>query len=209
MVISERNHTDLAFSQPDASIKCVIFDFAGTLCSEGYFKSLESKYYHAAGDLIFGKNSAKWCDPWCAGELSSRDIADYLSTVWPLTSGQILQGLREGCSRMNFNQSVWQFALRQREAGLKLALVTINMDVFTEVVVPSHGLDQVFDVIINSSDYHEMSKEVLFRKAFERLGTDEFGFHNSLLIDDNERNVNRFRELGGQAFHYTDAPMRG
>lgn len=191
-MISASNGTD---------VKCIVFDFAGTLCSEGYFHELEPEYYEAVGSILFGKNSSTWADPWMTGELSSSDIADHLATLWPLSRDDILSSLRKGCSHMTFNPAVWEFALRQHEAGLKLALVTVNADIFTEVVAPAHGLDKVFQVIVNSADYGHTCKEVLFRKAFELLGAG-YAFPNSLLIDDSEGAVDCFEKLGGIACRY-------
>ena len=75
------------------------------------------------------------------------------------------------------------------------------MDVFTEFVVPAHGLADKFDVIINSFDYKELDKSVLWAIAFEFLGGG-IGYHQSLLIEDGQKNVERFRESGGYACRY-------
>ena len=57
-----------------------------------------------------------------------------------------------GCKDLDFNEAVLNFALAQRSQGRRTAIVTANMDVFSDVVVPAHRLDEKFDVIINSSD---------------------------------------------------------
>jgi hypothetical protein len=77
------------------------------------------------------------------------------------------------------------------------------MDVFSEVVVPAHGLDRVFDVILNTADYRELRKEVLWDGAFALLG-DGLGYSNSLLIEDGPAEPARFRARGGHAYQYTD-----
>ena len=82
-------------------------------------------------------------------------------------------------------------------------LVTGNMEVFTQIVVPSHHLDQMFNAIVNSSDYGEGRKEILWPIAFSQLGPG-YTYANSLLIEDSIGNVERFRALGGVAHHYTN-----
>lgn len=77
------------------------------------------------------------------------------------------------------------------------------MDVFTEVVVPSHNLHNVFDVIINAADFHQPDKKILWDIAFCKLG-DGITYYNSLLIDDREEHVKRFKELGGSVHHYSN-----
>jgi FMN phosphatase YigB (HAD superfamily) len=187
---------------PMNHISCIIFDFAGTLCSDYFFTGLKPEYFNAVQHLIFGENSTKWADPWMAGELSSRDIAGYLSSHWPITEEEVLRTLYDGCSKMTFNPAVWRFAQKQKQSGRKIALVTLNMDVFTEIIVPSHNLDTTFDVIVNSSDHKELDKTKLFQTAFDLLGSNQYTFHTSLLIDDSQKQVDAFRRMGGMAYRY-------
>lgn len=104
---------------------------------------------------------------------------------------------------MSFNPTVWEFACAQRRQGRKTALVTANMDVFTTVVVPAHHLDHVFDVILNTADYGDLRKELLWDRAFSLLG-EELSYSNSLLIEDGEKEPALFRAQGGYAYQYED-----
>jgi hypothetical protein len=133
--------------------------------------------------------------------LTSLDIASVLSRTIPLDIPTIAATMEKGCQNLNFNWAVWDFAVAQKAAGRKTALVTANMDVFTKVVVPAYGLDQLFDVILNSSDLHEIRKEFLWPIAFERLGGG-IGYANSLLVEDGETEPAIFRALGGLAYQY-------
>jgi FMN phosphatase YigB (HAD superfamily) len=153
--------------------------------------------------LVFGDNSPRWADPWMRGELSSMDVAHYLATHTPYAVEELLQSLRQGCSDMRLNPAVWDLAQQQRGLGRKLALVTGNMDVFSETIVPAHGLDEVFHAIVNSADYGTLDKTMLWQHAFDLLG-EGCTFANSLLIEDSRANVEHFRALGGQAYQYTD-----
>jgi hypothetical protein len=71
------------------------------------------------------------------------------------------------------------------------------------VVVPAHKLDRIFDVIVNSADYHNIRKEALWPIAFEKLGGG-IGYPDSLLIEDGETEPEKFRQLGGYAQQYTN-----
>jgi hypothetical protein len=75
------------------------------------------------------------------------------------------------------------------------------MDVFTRIVIPLHRLDTVFDVIFNTSDHHELRKEILWDRAFELLG-DGITYANSLLIEDGTKEPALFRQRGGTAYQY-------
>jgi len=184
-------------------VRCIVFDFGFTLSSEPYFKTLGPEAVTRISALVFGDNLIRWADPWMRGELSSRDVARYLAQHTPYAVEELLDALRQGCSNMTFNPAVWDLAVRQRGLGRKLALVTGNMDVFTETIVPAHGLDEVFHAIVNSADYGTLDKAILWQQAFDLIG-EWCAFGNSLLIEDSRTNVERFRALGGRAYQYTD-----
>ena len=89
------------------------------------------------------------------GDLTSRDIASYLSKHLPESEDDIESALRVGCLQMNLNPVVYHFALEQRKVCRKTALVTANMDLFSEVVVPAHHLDDMFDIVLNTAELGE------------------------------------------------------
>ncbi len=185
-----------------AQIKCVVFDFGYTLSPDYYFKIAPrgiSQWQAVIQKVIFEEPSV--VIPWMRGELTSLDIAGILSDHFPLDIQTIAKTMEKGCQNLNFNQAVWDFAVARKADGRKTALVTDNMDVFTKVVIPAHGLDALFDVIINSADFHEIRKEVLWPIAFERLGGGT-GYANSLLIEDGESEPAKFRASGGTAYQY-------
>ena len=185
------------------SIRCIVFDFGRTLSSGPYFGPLGREGIARVSTLVFGDNSPRWADPWMRGELSSRDVARYLAEHTPYAVEELLDALRRGCSDMAFNPAVWDLAVEQRGLVRKLALVTANMDVFSEVVVPAHRLDETFHAIVNSADYGTLDKANLWQHAFDLIG-EGCSYAQSLLVEDSLRNVELFRALGGQAYLYTD-----
>ena len=185
------------------TIKCVVFDFGYTLSSDPYFKLIGPSAFKYADDVMSGKTDPHHIvEDWMAGLLSSYDVAVYLSKRVGLPPGQIQTALVEGCRQIEFNTAVWEFAQQQHRLGRKTAVVTGNFDVFIEVIVPARGLDNVFDAIVNSSDYGLLDKESLWPIAFKLLG-DGYGYSSSLLIEDTAYEVRRFRELGGAAYQYS------
>jgi FMN phosphatase YigB (HAD superfamily) len=185
-------------------INCIVFDFGSTLSPDYYFKVSPPgcpQWHEVIQKAIFGEPSI--VVPWMKGESTSLDIAGILSKHIPLDIPTIATTMEKGCQHLNFNPAVWNFAVAQKTARRKTALVTDNMDVFTKVVVPAHGLEALFDVILNSSDFHEICKEVLWQIAFERLGGG-IGYANSLLIEDGETEPVLFRALGGYAYQYSN-----
>ena len=183
-------------------IKCVVFDFAGTLCSDLYFKVSPcgcEDWRELFNTYVFDKNAIE--TKVMNGQLDSGAIAGIISEHVGLDSQSVMKLMDEGCKDLEFNPDVLDFAIEQKNKGIATALVSINMDVFTKTVVPAHGLENIFDVIVNSFDYKETRKGVLWDIAFGKLG-DGVTFSNSLLIDDGADNVKLFKELGGWAYQY-------
>lgn len=186
-----------------AAIKCIVFDFGFTLSPDLYFKVIPPNVPHWRDVIqkhVFDEPTI--VEPWMAGDLTIVDIARMLSRHVDMDVSSIVETMEKGCERLNFNTAVWNFALSQKNAGRKTALVTANMDVFTKVVVPCHRLHEVFDVILNTFDYRELRKECLWPIAFQALGKD-IHYGNSLLIEDGIAAPAKFRELGGYAYQYS------
>jgi phosphoserine phosphatase len=185
-----------------AQIRCVVFDFGGTLSSDLYFKVAPPGYPEWRSLIqkhVFDQRAI--VDAWMEGQLSLADIAAIIGQFVDLPTSDIIDKLEEGCKSLSFNPVVWNFAAIQRQQGRKTALVTANMDVFTKVVVPAHALDTLFDTILNTADYHELRKEKLWPRAFAQMEPG-ISYANSLLIEDGPSEPARFRALGGYAYQY-------
>ena len=189
-----------------SDIRAVVIDFGFTLSSDYYFRELGSRYTERITELLFSRDSAI-SRRWMGGLVTSKDVAECLSDHLDASAEDIYSALARGCSRMSFNQAVRDFAMNQKAQGRKLALVTVNADIFKDVIVPSHGLDREFDTIVSSSDFKTElpSKQPLWDAAFDALGP-EFGYANSLLIEDTRREIELVRELGGSAYRYRNDP---
>ena len=130
-------------------IKCVVFDFGFTLSPDYYFNVSPPgcpQWHAVIQKVIFGEPAIMI--PWMRGEMTSLDIAGILSRYFPLDIPTITASMEKGCEHMRFNTAVRDFAVAQKAARRKTVLVTANMDVFSKVVVPSHRLDNLFDVIL-------------------------------------------------------------
>ena len=182
--------------------RSVIFDFSGTVCSDLYFRMPPTncpRWSETIQREIFGNHAT--IDRWTRGELTLHDMAKHLSTILSRDAESIVDVMKEGCRNLKLDEAVLQFAREQRSNGIPTALVTGNLDLFTDVVVPSHHLDRKFDVIVNSFDYGVNDRETLWNIAFGEIGP-KISFSGSLLIDDRQDNIELFSKLGGRTYHY-------
>lgn len=181
---------------------CVVFDFHRTLCSDLFFRPLGESVLAEIQPLLWGPDQGL-LDRWMTGQVRASEIAGHLARHLGIPAVTIELALREGCRELVLNRAVWEFAQAVRAAGKRVALVTVNMDVFSEEVVPSHGLHRVFEVIVNSADHGTTDKLRLWPIAFGGLGT-RIGYAHSFLIEDGEDSPRRFTQAGGKAYQYRD-----
>jgi len=186
------------------TVQCVIFDFADTISSSRYFQTQPQQitnWRQLFDEHIFADKSI--LTKWCRGILTYYDIADMIGIHVDMTRDEIVDEMKRGCEDLSFNEEVMNYAERQRYVGRKIALVTANMDIFTEIVAPAYDLNNKFDVIVNSADFETDDKLKLWPIAFNKLGAN-VDYECSLLIDDSEKWVRHFRDAKGQAYQYTN-----
>ena len=99
----------------------------------------------------------------------------------------------------------WLPGMRDLVTGLNgrvlQAIVTVNPHEFGAMAVAC-GLDPLVDVIVTSADAVSLSKPVMARRARHLLGLSP-GLSTTLLVDNNEFNVDEFLSEGGLAIRYT------
>ena len=186
-------------------IECVIFDFGNTLADEQWMMqsppdlpTWELAYRHGVWN-----RPKEWGDPWSRGELTAYDVAERMHNVLGISTSRAYQIMLGNSRKLRFYPNVMSFVRTRRQQGLKQAIVTINADIFSDVVVPHYRLDMQFDVIINSCDYGSLDKVELSKHVFAHYGGG-IGFHNTLLIDNSKTHLERFTEHGGKTYLFTN-----
>jgi FMN phosphatase YigB (HAD superfamily) len=191
-----------------SQIAAVFFDFDGVLCTDRFFASLKPDYPHVQEWInrhVFG--GEKWGDKWMRGELNSHQMNQIIANATGISYDLLDRILPEGVGRMQVNQVLLQYAETLKHQGVKVALVTNNMDVFNEIIIPVKQLDKVFPVIVNSCDYGLMKQDEngkLFDITLEKLGI--ASFEGVLLIDDSAGYCDIFKAKGGMAYQYSNLP---
>jgi FMN phosphatase YigB (HAD superfamily) len=192
------------------SIKCVIFDFGSTLSSASYFTCYPEQFkdrdewnQYLQQMFFSSSNDESLFSKWKVGDIDKYKVAAVIAADLKVESSYILSLLEEGCRGLTVNPNVFRFAKYQKKQGKKLGLVTGNIDIFNDIIVPDLGLKELFHSIVNSCDHKTVNKEDLWPLVFSKVGGN-VSYQNSLLIENSERNVGIFRRLGGFAFQYRD-----
>ena len=78
------------------------------------------------------------------------DIAEKLSPIFIMDAQKNAKLMEMGSEDLALNQAVLDFAVIEREKGRKTALIIRNLDVFSNIIMPAHCLDDKFYVLANS-----------------------------------------------------------
>lgn len=108
-----------------------------------------------------------------------------------------------------FLEDVWQIKVetghvpivqRLKQQGVKVAMVTDNMEVLDTITRPRLKLDELFDGVFNSFTHKMLKSEGLFDLAMQEMGA---VYSTTLMIDDSERSRTAFEIRGGKTYAYT------
>ena len=187
--------------------KTLLFDFDGVLCKGRFYEKTllpnHSEIYDWIQMNIFGNR--EMVRDWMRNRVNSAEINELIAKntgiEWNFLNGLYEESIR----RMKLEKEAIDLAESLKSSGKKIGIVTDNMDIFTKITIPSHQLDTLFDVIINSADHGILKKDdngKLFDIALATLGEK---IENSLMIDDSESTIELYKKKGGYGFIYRDA----
>ena len=177
-------------------IRFLLWDFGDTLVDERFLwtgpthvRDWTDTYRTLAGG-DFGTR-------WNCGTAGVEDLAAEMSVRLGMSSTAVLAHVHRGCSRIRFFDHSWTVA---RSRALPQALVTVNPDVFRDLIMANYPLAEAFDVVVISAEEGTDSKVELCELALTRLACNDPA--QALLIDNLEANVDAWRARGGSAYWF-------
>jgi FMN phosphatase YigB (HAD superfamily) len=179
-----------------ASVGCVLWDFGDTIADQGWMRVCPPGVPQWAEG--YSRVIDRLGEAWDRGELTMGELVDAVATELTIDSELVLAHMHARCRAVEFYPPVIE-SLRLRRGPQ--ALVTLNPDVFLDLVVPHYKLDQYFDLMVISSQEHTNDKATLSAIATERLGF-EVGTGRALLIDNVEANVRAWQQLGEPGYWF-------
>jgi FMN phosphatase YigB (HAD superfamily) len=180
----------------------ILWDFGDTLADERWMlQSPEGVPQWSDAYRAHIVEDTELIDAWSAGTATAEDVAGQLAPALGFDVATTLKHMRDACRRLHFFAAVMQSVRARRQRGLAQAIVTVNADVFSDVVVGEYGLADLFDTIVNSCHFGTADKVDLCAIAMEHLGHD---IEVTMLIDNIADNVRRFEERGGAGYLFTN-----
>jgi beta-phosphoglucomutase-like phosphatase (HAD superfamily) len=182
------------------SIRAIFWDFGGTLADETWM--LAPLAGHDAWPELYrdvmDNNALR--QRWSDGEASTADVVEALAQRSGKPRRAILTHMRACCRNLIFYPKVMELVER---TSLPQALVTVNSDVFTEVVAPHYALARRFDPIVTSWQEGFSDKGLLCEIARLRLDSN-LKAAECLLVDNLQANIDAWVARGGTGLYFTD-----
>ncbi len=175
----------------------LLWDFGDTLVDERWMHAAPAGCpgWTAAWHAVMAEHARGWN----VGSIGMPEVFEALADRTGLAPSAVASHARSCCERVAFHPAAWSAA---RERRRPQAIVTVNPDLFAELVVPAHGLDDVFDVLVTSCAEGTDDKVVLCERALERLGF-EGPRSEALLIDNRADLVAAWEATGGAGYTFT------
>ena len=176
------------------SVRCLLWDFGDTLCDERFIWSAGPEWmeiYRTFDDGGLG-------NAWNLGKIDTTQFAEELSSRLEYSTDYIVSFMEERCKHIEFYE--YTFAFFQKRT-LPQAIVTVNPDLFTQVISPTWNLENFCDVIITSWEEGTDDKRVLNQLAIEKMGLG-CEFDEAVLIDNKKSNIDDWVGVGGSGYHF-------
>ena len=178
-------------------IRCLLWDFGDTLCDETFIWSSGPEWMAVYQSFDDGGLGAAWS----LGEIDTREFANQLSKRMQWSADAIVAHMSERCHHIEFFRETYAFFQARH---LPQAIVTVNPDLFSQLIVPICDFEARCDAIVTSWEEGTIDKAVLCRLAIDRMGV---SCENSaaLLIDNQGANLEDWAECGGAGYlHCSD-----
>jgi FMN phosphatase YigB (HAD superfamily) len=188
-------------------VKAVCFDYFGVFTHDQFYANLKTEFpqvWEYIQSVIF-EGEDKLADHWMRAEYTYQDINRLIARETGINFDNLTKLFIESVRQMRIDKAMLQIVEKYKTQNIPIAIVTNNMDAFSEITVPQYRLDQYFPVIVNSFNYKLMKSDEngkLFDIALEKLGLNSY--EDVLLIDDSARPCALFELKGGETHRFTD-----
>lgn len=185
-------------------IKSVFWDFHGVWSKEFFYKSI-SKENPEVGEFIqkniFRPTGIERGNKWMRGDLTMNDINEFIAKEMNIDLATLTEKFLADVRQMEIETRHIPIVRRLKQQGIKVGMITDNMEVLDTITRPRLKLDELFDGVFNSFSQKMLKSEGLFEVALQNLGVE---FSTALMIDDSMAARKEFERLGGQTYAYTN-----
>ena len=186
-------------------IKAAFWDFDGVWSKDRFYKSLAQlhpKAHEFVQTEVFGQNSNGTVDKWMRAELTMTDVNKLISQKTGIDFDLLTKSFVEDVAQMVIEMRHIPIVEQLKQNGVKVGMITNNMDIFSTITAPRLHLLDLFDSrVYNSFTYGLLKADGLYDIAMRNAGLTDYS--TALMIDDSPRARAAFEVKGGQTYAYT------
>lgn len=183
----------------------IFVDWHGVLCGAEFWSDILNNVSHPYYFQVKNYNSSLFSSDnkivvdWMKGILSSESVLKHCRNfeTTPKLERSILRELKLSCMNMKCDSGLLNILKKYRSLS-KIVIATDNMDCFYDCASRIENIN-FFDTVLCSSQLGVLKKENPKKFFLEWLTINNIKIQNSILIDDNIDNCNRFKQIGGTA----------
>ncbi|MDD2840265.1 MAG: HAD hydrolase-like protein [Rickettsiales bacterium] len=195
-------------------IKLILSDFDGVLnnverdyTNTGFYTTIRNEnpeLMQNIGNFLFKSKTGHITKAWMQGDISYKELNVLMARKFNTTGEYLNKHLVESVKKMKLNDKLINFYQTQRAKGIKVYIMSDNMDIFSEISIKHFNLDKYFDKIYNSADMKQLKRDNNCELA-KRITT-EFGCNNEdvLVIDDGKKLLDELNEYNFKTFLYNN-----
>jgi FMN phosphatase YigB (HAD superfamily) len=176
-----------------------LIDFGNTLAEETFMRRDSESFPTWTSTWL--RTMTKTRLDWDTGRLSTDELADVIAAEVGCRAEAVRGYMSQLCRRVDFYPTINAALRRRRARGGRQALVTVNPDLFEEVVSHYSLLDS-FDAVITSSSQGTHDKVELCWRALELMGVDDPS--DTVLIDNLQVNIDGWVTAGGKGYLFVE-----
>jgi len=184
--------------------EAVFWDFDGVWSRGRFYTSLAKIHPKAHAFVetgIWGPCGGSRVDQWMRAERTMDDINRLIAQETGIDFDLLTRTFLEDVAHMEIEMRHIPIVLELKRRGIKVGMVTNNMDVFDRITRPRLDLDGLFDgVVVNSFAHRRLKAEGLYEIAMQQIG--HTCYDTTLLIDDSPRARAAFEARGGHTYAY-------
>ena len=180
----------------------LFIDFDGVLCHDRFWRSLPHELRSSVDHFLFSDHFPIVVQ-WMRGHCASEEVNEVLAHFVGIAYKPLWQVFVHDCRTMNVSLAHMR-SIQCIRRFMPVVVVAGNMDCFERFTVPSLGLRNYFDDVVNSAVCGRLKTDDdgrLFSDLCERYGIEQ---SRAVLIDDAARNRLAMENGGGQALDVKD-----
>ncbi|HWD67256.1 MAG TPA: hypothetical protein VG227_04775 [Caulobacteraceae bacterium] len=179
-------------------VRALLWDFGDTLCDETWMLSpmANEPRWAVAYQATLARGGL--IERWDLGAATTAEVANSIAAELGMSIESIAQHMNACCRNIRLNRETMMLA---EARAAPQAIVTVNCDIFSEVVVPAFDLHRTFSHIVTSWQEGTVDKAELCEIARLRLDP-SLPRDACLLLDNRKDNIDAWRAMGGLGHHY-------